>query len=61
VEHTISSFGWDRVVWGSDWPVCTLGGGLMTWVATTHARLEGASEDERRKLLSENARRIWKL
>ena len=37
VEHTIDSFGWDRVVWGSDWPVCTLGGGLSTWVAATHA------------------------
>ena len=24
VEHAIESFGWDRVVWGSDWPVCTL-------------------------------------
>ncbi|TGU21914.1 amidohydrolase family protein, partial [Mesorhizobium sp. M4B.F.Ca.ET.150.01.1.1] len=24
VEHTIGSFDWDRVVWGSDWPVCTL-------------------------------------
>ena len=37
VEHTIGAFGWDRVVWGSDWPVCTLGGGLSTWVAATHA------------------------
>jgi len=61
VEHTIESFGWDRVVWGSDWPVCTLGGGLSQWVAATHALLAGASADERAKLLSGNARRIWKL
>jgi len=61
VEHTIESFGWDRVVWGSDWPVCTLGGGLTAWVAATHALLDGTGEDERRKLLSENARRIWNL
>jgi predicted TIM-barrel fold metal-dependent hydrolase len=61
VEHTIGCFGWDRVVWGSDWPVCTLGGGLMAWVAATHALLNGASEDERRKLLAENAERIWNL
>jgi predicted TIM-barrel fold metal-dependent hydrolase len=60
-EHVINSFGWDRVVWGSDWPVCTLGGGLLAWVAATHALLEDASGDERRKLLSENARRIWSL
>jgi len=61
VEHTIESFGWDRVVWGSDWPVCTLGGGLSTWVAATQALLSGASIDERTKLLSGNARRIWEI
>ncbi|WP_077965768.1 amidohydrolase family protein [Ensifer adhaerens] len=61
VEHTIGVFGWDRVVWGSDWPVCTLGGNLSTWVGATHALLEGCSTDEKRKLLSGNARRIWKL
>ena len=27
-DRVIESFGWDRVVWGSDWPVCNLGGGL---------------------------------
>lgn len=61
VEHTISSFGWDRVVWGSDWPVCTLGGGLSTWVAATHALLEGCSIAERDRLLSGNARKLWQL
>ncbi|MBZ9754403.1 amidohydrolase [Mesorhizobium sp. ESP6-5] len=61
VEHTISSFGWDRVVWGSDWPVCTLGGGLSTWVAATHALLSSCSVSERDRLLSGNARRLWWL
>lgn len=61
VEHTIGCFGWDRLVWGSDWPVCTLGGGLSTWVAATHALIRGASEEERRKLFSDNAERIWRL
>ncbi|MER8444865.1 amidohydrolase [Mesorhizobium sp. M1066] len=61
VEHTINSFGWDRVVWGSDWPVCTLGGGLSTWVAATHALLSGCSISERDRLLSGNARKLWRL
>jgi predicted TIM-barrel fold metal-dependent hydrolase len=61
VEHTIGVFGWDRVVWGSDWPVCTLGGGLSTWVAATHALTKGASAEEKAKLLSGNAKRIWRL
>lgn len=61
VEHTIGAFGWERVVWGSDWPVCTLGGGLLGWVAATHTILNGVSLDEKRKLLSANAERIWQL
>lgn len=61
VEHTIAAFGWDRVVWGSDWPVCTLGGSLSTWVAATHALIKDCSAEERTKLLSANARRIWSL
>jgi predicted TIM-barrel fold metal-dependent hydrolase len=61
VEHTIAAFGWDRVVWGSDWPVCTLGGGLSSWVGATHALLSGVSATEKDKLLSGNAQRIWRL
>lgn len=61
VEHAIASFGWDRVIWGSDWPVCTLGGGLPSWVATTHALTSGCSNDERSKLYRLNARRLWDL
>ena len=60
-DHVLSTFGWDRLVWGSDWPVCNLGGGLSAWVAATHALTSGASEAERAALLSGNARRIWKL
>lgn len=61
VEHVIDCFGWDRVVWGSDWPVCTPGGGLLAWVAATHAVLSGCSDDERDSLFWKNADRIWKL
>ncbi len=60
-EHCISAFGWDRVVWGSDWPVVTLGGTLSTWVAATHALLVGTSVSERQSLLAGNAQRIWHL
>ena len=61
VEHTIACFGWDRVVWGSDWPVSRIGGGLSVWVAATHALIASASADERTKLLSGNARKMWSL
>jgi predicted TIM-barrel fold metal-dependent hydrolase len=61
VEHVIDRFGWSRVVWGSDWPVCTQGGGLLAWVAATHAVLSGCSNDERDSLFWRNADRIWRL
>lgn len=61
VEHCIGSFGWDRVVWGSDWPVCTLNGSLSTWVAATHALIADAGVEEREQFLSRNAIRLWRL
>jgi predicted TIM-barrel fold metal-dependent hydrolase len=61
VEHTIASFGWDRVVWGSDWPVCTQTATLSTWLAALQSIIRGASADERDRLFAANARRIWRL
>jgi predicted TIM-barrel fold metal-dependent hydrolase len=61
VEHAIGAFGWDRVVWGSDWPVCTLTADLTRWVDATRALIAGASETEQTALLSRNAERIYRL
>lgn len=61
VEHVIACFGWDRVVWGSDHPVCTLTANLTRWVSATHDLLAGCSLDERERLLSRNATAIYKL
>lgn len=61
VEHVIERFGWDRVVWGSDHPVCTLTGTLTRWVDATHQIIAGASEDEKARLLHRNAERIYRV
>jgi predicted TIM-barrel fold metal-dependent hydrolase len=61
VEHAIACFGWDRVVWGSDWPVCTLTASLSIWVAATHAIVKGCSLEERARLFRRNAERVWRL
>ncbi len=61
VEHAIGCFGWSRVVWGSDWPVCTLTSSLSNWVAATHAITAGCSASERAQLFETNAKRIWRL
>lgn len=61
VEYVIECFGWDRLVWGSDWPVCTPAGGLLAWVSATHALLSGCTNEQRENLFWRNADRIWKL
>ena len=61
VEHTVEAFGFDRVVWGSDSPVCTLGGSLASWVAATQLLFAGSSDSERAALYHRNAQRIWHI
>lgn len=60
-EHVIERFGFDRIVWGSDAPVCTLTAGLTRWVDATHALLSGCSAGEKERLLSANAARIYRI
>jgi predicted TIM-barrel fold metal-dependent hydrolase len=61
VEHVIGCFGWDRVMFGSDWPVCTLAAGFQQWVETLNILVLAASEDEREKLFAKNAERVYRL
>ena len=37
VNHCIDSFGEDRIVFGSDWPVCTFGAPLGEWITALRA------------------------
>lgn len=61
VEHMIESFGWDRVVFGSDRPVLTVNGSLTAWVEALKAIVSGASADEQARLFSGNAERVYGL
>ena len=61
VHHVAECFGLDRLVWGSDWFVCTLGGGLTKWASASRALFDTVSEQEREMLFSGNAARIWNL
>lgn len=61
VEHVIACFGWDRVVWGGDWPVCLLGAPLTRWIEATAELTAGASADERAKLYHRNAERLYRV
>lgn len=61
VEHVLACFGWDRVMFGSDWPVCTLSATYKQWVETLVSLTESAGERNQAKLFRENAIRIYRL
>jgi predicted TIM-barrel fold metal-dependent hydrolase len=61
LDHCLEQFGWERVVWGSDWPVCMSRGDLRTWVDITRRLIAKADEGDKRKLLRDNAIRIYRL
>ena len=60
-DHTVDVFGVERIIWGSDSPVCNLGGGLATWVALTHNLTAEWSKYERNCFYSENAKKLWTI
>ena len=49
-DHTGDVFGIKRIVWGSDSPVCRLGGGLPTLVGLTHTLTAEWSKSERKSI-----------
>jgi predicted TIM-barrel fold metal-dependent hydrolase len=59
VEHCIECFGWDRVVWGSDWPVCAINSGLPQWIDMIRELVAGETMENRNKLFHQNAERIY--
>lgn len=61
VDHVLDQFGPDRMVWGSDSPVCTLHSGLAEWVATSQALLAELTVAERSAILHANACKIWDI
>lgn len=61
IDHAIGSFGWDRVMFGSDWPVCTLSASYRQWVEALQAITQGAGEVNQRKLFHDNAVRVYRL
>lgn len=61
VEQVIACFGWDRVMFGSDWPVCVLAASFKQWVEALSFLTQDAGAENQRKLFYENARRFYRL
>lgn len=61
VLHCAEVFGRDRIVFASDWPVCTLTATLGRWVGALQAVVHDWPETDRRKLFHDNAVRFYAL
>lgn len=61
-EETLALFGPDRVMFGTDWPVCLLRiDTYRAWADVFRGFVSGLSGDERRGLLDGNAIRVYGL
>lgn len=61
IEHVIACFGWDRVLFGSDWPVCTLSASYLQWVDALRLITAPAGQAQQKQLFYENALRVYRL
>ena len=60
-EHALSCFGPERLLFGSDWPVCELAATYPRVVAAANDLIAGLSPGERRAILHDNAVRCYSL
>jgi L-fuconolactonase len=60
-EVALDAFGAERLLFGSDWPVCTLAADYATVVATAEPLLPGLSAAERAAVMGGNAERVYGL
>ena len=61
VNHVLDVFGPDRVMFGGDWPVCTLAATYAQWVEALRTIVKNRSPEQQRKLFHDNAVAFYDL
>lgn len=61
IDHVISCFGFDRIMYGGDWPVSELAGPYRAWLDVLDKVTAGCTRDEKRKLFRDNGIRAYRL
>lgn len=61
ISFVLEQFGVKRMLWGSDWPVCTLAADYQQTYATLRDALGPLTPDDEQMLFRENARRVYRL
>ena len=59
IDHLVAAFGYDRLMFGSDWPVCTLAAEYQQWVEALQWSIQNATDADRQKLFHDNAKQFY--
>ena len=60
-DTLLAAFGPERLMFGSDWPVCVLAGGWDRWAATVEELLAACSPHEKQAVLHDTATAFYRL
>ena len=61
IDEVFETFGADRIMYGSDWPVCLLAGNYHDQLSVVERYISRLSESEKRGVLGDNAKRFYNL
>lgn len=61
INHTLDTFGPDRVLFAGDWPVVLLAASYSQWLGAVRQIVAERPSDQQKKLFHDNAIRIYKL
>jgi len=61
IDHVIECFGFERTMFGGDWPVAYQATEYPRWVETLERSLKGVREDQLRRLFRENAESFYRV
>jgi L-fuconolactonase len=61
IDGTIAAFGIDRVMFGGDWPVCTLAATYKEWLTALREVIAARPVADQKKLLHDNAAAFYGL
>lgn len=61
IDEVFEAFGTDRIMYGSDWPVCLVAGSYEDQISVVEQYIARLTEREKQKVLGENAKRFYNL
>ncbi len=61
VAHVLGMFGYDRIMYGSDWPVALLAGSYQQVIGAARETLSSLSDEETAAVFGGNASRFYRL